>query len=68
LAVARNCTNSIERIVTMRDKYDAQLWTEHHVETSKGIDRLIARIMQAFRVLHGINWSAPWSDEGRCGA
>ena len=52
----------------MRDQYDAQLWTENHVETSKGIDRLIARIMQAFRVLHGINWSAPWSDDSRCGA
>lgn len=52
----------------MRDQYDAQLWTENHVEASAGIDRLITRIMQAFRVLHCINWSAPWSDEGRCGA
>ncbi|CCW18728.1 hypothetical protein EBBID32_30830 [Sphingobium indicum BiD32] len=68
MAVSQSCTISIERIATMRDQYDAQLWTQNHTETSAGIDRLIARIMQAFRVLHCINWSAPWSDDSRCGA
>lgn len=52
----------------MRDQYDARLWTDHHREARAGIDRLIARVMQAFRVLHSIHWSAPWSDDSRCGA
>lgn len=50
----------------MRDQYDARLWNVGHEETSAGIDRLLARIMQAFRVLHRIEWAAPWSDEKPC--
>ncbi|PSO12117.1 hypothetical protein C7E20_09220 [Sphingobium sp. AEW4] len=68
MVASHTCTISIERIATMRDQYDARLWTDHHREASAGIDRLIARIMQAFRVLHSIHWSAPWSDDSRCGA
>lgn len=52
--------------ITMRDHYDAQLWNEGHVETTAGIDRLLAHIMQAFCVLHRISWSAPWAEQQPC--
>lgn len=50
----------------MRDEYDARLWDESREDTNRAIDGLIARIMQAFRVLHGIHWSAPWQNEKTC--
>lgn len=50
----------------MRDQYDARLWDDCHQDTAAGIDRLLARIMQAFAVLHGINWSSPWSSDKPC--
>ncbi|MCI4589668.1 hypothetical protein MOK15_06140 [Sphingobium sp. BYY-5] len=46
----------------MRDEYDDRLWNDGRTVINHGIDRLIATIMQAFRVLHCIHWSAPWTD------
>jgi hypothetical protein len=45
----------------MRDEYHARLRHEHQEDGSAGIDRLLGKIMQAFRVLHRIEWSAPWA-------
>ncbi|MEC3911126.1 hypothetical protein U5A82_11805 [Sphingobium sp. CR2-8] len=50
----------------MRDEYDDRLWQDGRDDINHGIDRLLARVMQAFRVLHGIQWSAPWTKERRC--
>jgi hypothetical protein len=50
----------------MRDEYEARLWNDSHVDTANGIDRLLGRIMQAFRVLHRIEWSAPWTAKSCC--
>ncbi len=50
----------------MRDQYDARLWNDSHEQARAGIDRLLARIMQAFRVLHRIHWAAPWADQRNC--
>ena len=52
--------------IVMRDQYDARLWNDSHEQTRAGIDRLLARIMQAFRVLHRIHWAAPWADQRNC--
>ncbi|WP_206435030.1 hypothetical protein [Sphingobium yanoikuyae] len=50
----------------MRDQYDARLWNDSHEEISKSADHFLHRVMQAFRVLHRIEWSAPWADERQC--
>ncbi|MGW8203110.1 hypothetical protein ACWGM0_11275 [Sphingomonas bisphenolicum] len=51
----------------MRDEYDDRLRHEGREQINNGIDRLLARIMQAFRVLHMIHWSSPWAAaERRC--
>lgn len=50
----------------MRDEYDDRLWNDGREQINKDIDRLVARIMQAFRVLHGIQWAAPWVEDRRC--
>ena len=49
----------------MRDEYDMQMWQEHREDFAEAIDLLIEKIMQAFRVLQRIEWSAPWR-KGRC--
>ena len=52
----------------MRDHYDARLWNDGHEEVHASVDRLLRRIMQAFHVLHRIQWAAPWTDQrGSCG-
>ena len=50
----------------MRDEYDARLWNDNRDQTNQGIDQLLTRIMQAFRVLHTIHWSAPWTNDRPC--
>ena len=50
----------------MRDEYDDRLWNDGREQINKDIDRLLSRIMQAFRILHSIQWSAPWTQERRC--
>ncbi|WP_416464069.1 hypothetical protein [Sphingomonas sp. VDB2] len=45
----------------MRDEYDDRLRYDGREQINNGIDRLLARIMQAFRVLHMIHWSSPWA-------
>ncbi|CAM8630358.1 hypothetical protein V473_06775 [Sphingobium cupriresistens LL01] len=51
----------------MRDEYDDRLRLDGRAQINNGIDRLLARIMQAFRVLHTIHWSSPWAvHERRC--
>ncbi|WP_336972514.1 hypothetical protein [Sphingobium aromaticiconvertens] len=53
----------------MRDEYDDRLLDSLREESNAGIDRLLDRIMQAFRVLHRSQWSAPWATqqaERRC--
>lgn len=50
----------------MRDQYDARLWNDSHEEISKSADHFLHRVMQAFLVLHRIEWSAPWADERQC--
>jgi hypothetical protein len=52
---------SWKRRHVMRDEYHARLRRENHEDSSAGIDRLLGKIMQAFRVLHRIEWSAPWA-------
>lgn len=47
----------------MKDETEARLWADHHEDIANGIDLLFAQIMQAFRVLHRIEWSAPWKAE-----
>ncbi|WP_336959745.1 hypothetical protein [Sphingobium aquiterrae] len=44
----------------MPSDYDSRHWAEHHQHVSAGIGRLFGGIMQAFCVLHNIEWSAPW--------
>ncbi len=52
----------------MRDEQDVRLMTDHREAINEGIDSLLASIMRAFRVLHRIEWSAPWkaSQDIRC--
>lgn len=50
----------------MRDEYDDRLWNDGREHAYRGIDLLMDRIMQAFRALHRIHWTAPWQDETRC--
>lgn len=45
----------------MRDEYDDRLLENLREDSNAGIDRLLDRIMQAFRVLHRSQWSAPWA-------
>lgn len=45
----------------MRDAYETRPCTDNHEETARGIDRLLTRTMEAFRVLHRIAWTAPWA-------
>jgi hypothetical protein len=47
----------------MRDEYDDRLLGELREESNAGIDRLLGLIMQAFRVLHRSQWSAPWANQ-----
>lgn len=49
----------------MRDEQDMRMWQEHHDAFTAQIGELFQQIMQAFRVLHRIEWSAPWR-KGRC--
>lgn len=52
----------------MHDQTDARMWAEAD-KGSFDIKSLIHSIMQAFRVLHRIEWSAPWQcglPEQRC--
>lgn len=52
----------------MRDEYDDRMLESLREDGNAGIDRLLDRIMQAFRVLHRSQWSAPWAAkaERRC--
>ncbi|MCP1471331.1 hypothetical protein J3E64_003038 [Sphingobium sp. OAS761] len=50
----------------MRDQYDARMWVGHHHAVAAEIDRLLGRIMDAFRVLNDIRWAAPWSEDKAC--
>ncbi|WP_176400229.1 hypothetical protein [Sphingobium sp. Z007] len=51
----------------MRDEYEDRLRNDSRQQINSGIDVLLAQIMQAFRVLHAIHWSAPWAaSERRC--
>jgi len=51
----------------MRDEYDDRVRHDGRAQINSGIDRLLAKIMQAFCVLHAIHWSAPWAaNERRC--
>jgi hypothetical protein len=45
----------------MRDEYDDRLFKSLRKDSNAGIDRLLGQIMQAFRVLHRSQWSAPWA-------
>lgn len=45
----------------MRDEYDDRLLDSLRENSNAGIDRLLGQIMQAFRVLHRNQWSAPWA-------
>jgi hypothetical protein len=56
----------MERYGIMRDEYDDRLWNDGREQINMGIDRLMARVMQAFCILHAIQWSAPWTTERRC--
>ena len=51
----------------MRDQYDARLWQDSHDDISRSADHFLLRVMrgvmQAFRVLHCIEWRAPWAEE-----
>ncbi|WP_164847336.1 hypothetical protein [Sphingobium algorifonticola] len=49
----------------MRDENDMRMLEAHRAAIGDAIDALIGRIMQAFEVLHRIEWSAPWRN-GRC--
>ena len=51
----------------MRDEYDNRLWQFARKDSAQQIDHLLARVMQAFCVLHRITWSAPWAPAPRCG-
>lgn len=44
----------------------ARLSSHSHDKTPIG--DALHQIMQPFRVLHKIEWSAPWTDEKRCSA
>lgn len=46
----------------MRDEYDDRLWNDGREHANHGIDQLIAAIMQAFRALHRVQWTSPWSE------
>lgn len=48
----------------MRDEMDARLWGEHHQAFSTQVDGLTGRIMDVFRLLHRLNWTAPWQPDG----
>jgi hypothetical protein len=56
----------IEKDRIMRDEYDDRLWNDGREHTNQGIDRLIAGIMQAFRALHRVQWTSPWTDNRTC--
>ncbi|MDX3899767.1 MAG: hypothetical protein QHC40_04555 [Sphingobium sp.] len=45
----------------MRDQYEDRLLNDHRRQMMSGIDQLLRGVMQAFRVLHRISWSAPWT-------
>jgi len=47
----------------MNERIEARIWGDHHEELTSGMNGLFARIMDAFRVLHRIEWSAPWKSE-----
>lgn len=49
----------------MRDEQDMRILEEHRAAFGAVVDDAIAKIMEAFRVLHCIEWSAPWR-KGRC--
>lgn len=44
----------------MQSDYCSRQRAEQHQHMSTGIGRLFGAIMQAFCVLHHIEWSAPW--------
>lgn len=49
----------------MKDEQEMRMWQEHGHAFTAEIGALFQWIMQAFRVLHCIEWSAPWRN-GRC--
>ncbi|WP_311270904.1 hypothetical protein [Sphingobium sp. WCS2017Hpa-17] len=50
----------------MRDEYDDRLWNAGREHANRGIDQLIAAIMQAFRALHRAQWASPWTENRSC--
>lgn len=49
----------------MRDEQEMRMWQEHGHAFTIEISALFKQIMQAFQVLHCIEWSAPWRKERR---
>lgn len=47
----------------MRDAYEDQIQRHGREQTNRLIDGIIAHIMQSFRVLHRVHYSAPWRTE-----
>lgn len=47
----------------MRDETDVRLMADHRDAINESIDGFLNSIMRAFRVLHRIEWSAPWKAE-----
>jgi hypothetical protein len=45
----------------MESDFESRQWAENHQHVSASIGRLLGSIMQAFCVLHNIEWSAPWT-------
>jgi hypothetical protein len=47
--------------IDMESDFESRQWAENHQHVSASIGRLLSSIMQAFCVLHNIEWSAPWT-------
>lgn len=47
----------------MRDMIDTREWAENHELLSQDLDRGVTKLMDAFRILARINYSAPWKNE-----
>lgn len=50
---------------TMNDEQDMRMMAAHGAAFAEQMETLLRCVMQAFRVLHCIEWSAPWKKE-RC--
>ena len=47
----------------MLDQQEMRIWQENRQAFAAEAGTLIDKIMHAFRVLHRIEWSAPWRKE-----